>query len=120
MRPFRLPGTLLALALLPLALRADDAPKVSRPAGPLGRLDVYPAQIKLSGARAEQRPGVLGEFDGGKRWDLSREAQYASSDSKIAVVDKLGVVHPVANGTTTVTLRVGNKSATVPVEVAGQ
>lgn len=119
MRFCRVPGSLLALALSLPAI-ADDAPKAARPTGAIQRLEIYPAKVNLGSPREEQHLGVLGEFAAGRRWDLSREAQYTSSDPKIAVVDKIGVVRPVANGKTTITLRAGDKTASVAVEVAGQ
>lgn len=91
-----------------------DEPK---PAGLPQSLTVYPAQITLEGPRAEQRLGVLGEYAGSLQRDLSREAKFASQSAAIATVDAAGIIHPVADGDTTVTVEAGGQIATVPVHI---
>ncbi len=92
-------------------------PSANPPTAALHALIVYPTAISLDGPRAEQRMGVLGEYADGRRWDLSRDATFASGSPKLATVDVSGVVRAVGDGETGVTLRAGGLSATVPVKV---
>jgi hypothetical protein len=81
-------------------------------------LTVYPATVALVGPRAEQRVGVLGVFADGRQEDLSRVASF-SVDTKSASVGKDGVVRPRGDGTATLTVRVGDATATAKVVVKG-
>jgi hypothetical protein len=96
-----------------LSALAAEAPKAA-----LKALSVYPAQITLDGPRDEHRIGVLGEYADGRKWDLCRDATFASSDPKVAVVAG-GIVRPVGDGQATITVQAGGKSATVAVTVKG-
>jgi hypothetical protein len=95
--------TLLTLAIVFAAARAD-APK---------GLDVFPAKIELHGPRAEQRVGVLSQKD------ETRTAVYRFADPNIAAIDRNGVVRPLADGATTMTVEADGKTASVPVVVKG-
>ena len=97
------------------------AGSVSRAAEPPAsapmRLVVYPERIDLNGTRAEQRLGVVGEYADGRRWDLSRDAKYASVAEKIAVVDARGLVKPAGDGQTEIAVSAAGLSVKVPVHV---
>ncbi len=87
------------------------------PTAPLESLTVYPAAIALTGPRDVQHLGVLGHYAGGQAWDVHQTAKFTSSDPKIARVDGHGVVHPVADGSATVTIQLGTLTKQVPVTV---
>ena len=95
---------------------AESIPRAEPPRAALNALVVFPAQVNLDGPRDEQRLIVLGDYADGRRWDLSREAVFASGSPAVARVDA-GVVRPVGDGETTLTVQAGGKSATVPVKV---
>jgi hypothetical protein len=109
------------LSRLPLALAAllPGAADPGPPRAVLLGLTVHPASVELHGARARQRLGVLGEFADGRRWDLGRDAAFASSDEGVARVDAGGVVRPAGDGEATVTVRAGGRTAAVSVRVRG-
>ena len=103
----------LAFALI-LALAASVS---AQPNSPSQKLLIYPAHIDFTGPRDEQRIGILGEYADGRTWDLSRTAKLTSHDPKIAEIDAAGIVCPVGDGQTTITVNVGGKSQTIPVKV---
>jgi hypothetical protein len=105
---------LLAVGLL------GAAPGVPlQPRSPLKALIVHPATIELSGPRAVQRASVLGEYADGQRRDLGRQAVFSIGSLKVAAVDGTGSVRAVGDGTTTLRVRVGGRSAEVSVRVKG-
>jgi Protein of unknown function (DUF1553)/Protein of unknown function (DUF1549) len=92
------------------------------PKAPLQKLIVYPDAIDLTGPRDEQQLGVLGEYADGRRQELSREAAFKSGDAKIVTIDAQGIVRPVKDGQTTLTItangvkaKVKNAAAETPV-----
>src|SRR6266436_436440 len=96
-------------ALIPADLRAQSAAakqaaKAEGPRAALTALQVYPPQIVLDGPRAEQRIGLVGVYADGRHWDLSRDAKITSNADSVAAVDRDGVVRPVGDGTTTLTI----------------
>lgn len=93
----------LALSALALCIGLASAAE--------SRLNVYPSKIELTGPRASQSLGVLGDKE------LTTSAKYISADPKIATVDKNGVVLPVADGSTTITIEASGQSTTVAVKV---
>jgi len=107
---------LLAFVTVPSLLRAEN-PLPAKPMSPLKSLVLFPANIQLQGLRADHHVGVLGEFAEGRKWDLSREASFVSVDPKIATVDRHGVVRPIQDGKTTITVQAGGVTQSVPVEV---
>ena len=84
------------------------------PAGAPKELVVYPAQVKLSGPRDEQRVIVLGVWADGRKFDLTGAATLTTADAKVAVVEK-GVIRPVADGSTALTVEANGAKATVPI-----
>lgn len=98
---------------------AAQTPKPAEaPRAALQKLTVYPTQIELTGPRDEQRIGIVGEYADGRSWDLSRSAKLTSANPKIAEVDAAGIVRPMGDGQTTITIDVAGKSQTVAVRVA--
>jgi hypothetical protein len=114
---------LLSILLLGLplpAVAADaSAPQAEAPRAALKRLVVYPETVDLYGERGEQRLGVLGEYEDGRRWDLSRSAEYASSDAKVAAVGADGVVRAAGDGKATVTVKAAGRTVEIPATVKG-
>ncbi|MBA2227887.1 DUF1549 domain-containing protein [Thermogemmata fonticola] len=86
------------------------------PQGGEGKLVVYPAEVKLTGRRAEQRLVVLGPAGAGGVRDWSREAQWQVENEQVAAVEG-GVVRPRGDGQTVVRVRAGGQEAAVPVRV---
>jgi hypothetical protein len=115
-----MPRFALAFSALGAALwLASAAAGQSATPSEVRRLTVFPERIELVGPRAGQRFGVLGELAGGGQRDLSREAAFRSSEPDIASVDSQGVVVPVGNGETVITVSAGGRSVSVPVRVSG-
>jgi hypothetical protein len=81
---------------------------------------VYPERVALRGPRARQQVVVLGEYVGGRTWDLTRAALMASSDSKVATVDSGGVVHCGKDGQARIAVEVAGRTLFLPVAVRGK
>ena len=96
---------------------AEVAGSPAPPSGQPKELIVFPKEIKLSGPREEQRIIVLGVWADGRKWDLTRTASYASKNDKTATADKLGLVRPVADGNTTISVEALGAKATIPVAI---
>jgi hypothetical protein len=97
--------------------KAAPAASAEAPKAALQKLAVYPAKIDLDGPRDEQRIGIVGEYADGRTWDLSRTAKFKSADPKIAEVDETGIVRPIGDGETTITVDAAGKSQAIPVRV---
>ncbi|MSU78661.1 MAG: DUF1553 domain-containing protein [Gemmataceae bacterium] len=113
------------LVLLPLIATAQTFdPKQGKavvanpPTAVLRKLTVFPATMELVGPRDEHRIGVLGEYADGRSWEWTRSAKYASANAKIAEVDAHGIVRPVGDGQTTITVTAAGKSETINVKVS--
>src|SRR5262245_48186078 len=111
-----MPVSRRALVALVAAALLGAAPAVQQPKPTA--VTAYPATVELHGPRAVQLVGVLATYDGERQADLSREATFRVESSKVAVVEK-GVVRPVADGSTTLTIEAGGRSVSVPVRVKG-
>src|SRR3954470_13658359 len=102
--------SLVAVALsLGLGATRAETPKRAD----LQSLRVYPAKINLSGPRAEQHLGVLGESTDGQQRELTRSARFTSSDPKV-VSYATGRLRGLANGRATLTVEAGGMKASVP------
>jgi hypothetical protein len=113
------PFLLLGWAVLPAQQPAQKPlPASVPPTAALKTLTVYPAQINLDGPRAEQHVGVLGEYVDGRAWDLGRSAKFSIAKPEIASVDVTGMVRPVADGETILTIQAGGKTTTIPIKVS--
>lgn len=81
------------------------------------RLSTEPDNIVLGGARSRQRLLVTAEYDGGLSRDVSGVCRFQSSAPTVVTTDEDGVLQPVANGSATITVSLGDKQTTVPVSV---
>src|SRR5262245_28056539 len=109
--------TRAAVAVLLLSGIPGSTPAQS-PAGAPKELVVYPAEVKLVGPRDEQRVIVLSVTADGRKFDLTRAATLTSADAKVASTGK-GIVRPVGDGRTTITVEAGGLKASVPVVAEG-
>jgi hypothetical protein len=109
---FCLAASLIGAPALPAAEPVAEPPKAG-----LRSLMLLPPSIDLDGPRAEQQIIVLGEYADGRRWDLTREAAFTSGATKVATVDKSGVVRAVGDGAATITVRAGGQAAVAAARV---
>jgi hypothetical protein len=85
--------------------------------GQPAKLEVFPPAIKLSSARSRMHLVVTGHYADGAVQDLTRIAQIATANDKVAkLVD--GIVHPLSDGNTELLVSAGGQQTKVPVEVA--
>jgi hypothetical protein len=96
----------------PTALPAESLPKPAE----VQTLEAKPAQITLKGVDDAQQLLLTARLGSGLLVDLTHDAKYEVADDKIVRVSSSGRVIPIANGTTTVTLRYGDKSVKVNVK----
>jgi hypothetical protein len=101
-----------ALAALPQG-KAEIAAAVGNPVS----LQVHPDTINLTGLRAMQQIVVTGQYGDKTVRDLTPFATYTIETPAIASVDATGFILPKADGTTNLTIQVGNQKATIPVRV---
>src|SRR5438128_1970192 len=120
----RLSGALSLLAILcaclplPAAEPIRDAlPIALPPQGVLRELTVYPSRLTLNGPRDVQRFIVLGMYDDGRNWDLTRTARYLCDNAALAKVAKDGSVSPVRDGSTQIVVAAAGKTVRVPLVV---
>src|SRR4051812_46156338 len=104
-------GLILLLATLAVPLLAADDPP---PAGPI---TAHPASILLRHHRQVQWLQLLGASADAYSLDLRGAAQLTIADPKIAVIDDKGLIRPVANGDTQLTVVVAGQTLTVPIKV---
>jgi hypothetical protein len=81
------------------------------------RLEVFPASVKLSSIRSRIHLVVTGHYADGAVQDLTRVAQFASANDKIAKVAG-GIAAPVSDGRTEIFVSAGGQQAKATVEVA--
>lgn len=96
-----------------------DAPKgdtvsLPKPADVLS-LEVYPTKIALKGSDDAQQLVLTAKLAGDKLQDLTGDATFEVANNKIIRVTSSGRVIPLANGSTEVVLKYGDKSVKVPV-----
>jgi hypothetical protein len=110
----------LGLAGLVAQRAAAEEPK-SEPivVGHPARIEVFPTAVKLEGPRREMHLIVTGHYADGGTQDLSSVAEVVSQNPAVATVDR-AIVHPAANGSTQVTVKVGGHEVAVPVEISKQ
>lgn len=80
--------------------------------GVIGKTD-----IRLTGPDDRQQIVVMASQGEGTLWDATREATYSFVPTGVAAVDSHGFLSPVANGSTTLTAKVGAFAATIPIVV---
>ncbi len=122
---------LLALAILAIAtgpLSAGDLYSEKEPAklpaatlpraADIQELTVKPDKVSLKGLDDAAQLVITAGLAGGKLVDLTHDVKYEVANDRTARVTSTGRVVPLANGTTTVTARYGDKS--VKIEVKNQ
>jgi hypothetical protein len=80
------------------------------------KLEVFPPQVKLLGARQEMQLVVTGHYADGTVQDLTRSVEYVTSAANVVTVES-SVLKPHANGAAEITISAGGQQAKVPVEV---
>lgn len=81
-------------------------------------LKVLPGEVELSSKESRQQ--FLAEAaNGGFHEDWTRNAQWTSSNPKVATVDSTGMVLPVTDGEALITASANGQSATAKVRVKG-
>ncbi len=85
-------------------------------AAELVELRVFPKEVHLTTRRAYQSVVVQGVYDDGLTRDLTSQAEWKIGDGKL-IRREGNLILPVADGTTQVSLSVGNKSQQIPVKV---
>ena len=81
------------------------------------RLTVSPSPVQLRGVDATVQLLVTGTLPGDELFDLTRKVSYEVADPTIAQVDQTGLVRPLKDGKTQITVRLNDRSVQVPVEV---
>ncbi len=85
-------------------------------AGPaIVAVEVEPARVVLRGSDGTSQVIVTGRAADGTPTDLTASARFASRSSAVATVDADGMIRPAGDGTTTVDVSAGGRTATVEV-----
>ncbi|QDV53959.1 DUF1549 domain-containing protein [Gimesia fumaroli] len=100
-------GCLILLSAL--SAQAAEVPSKSS-------ITVYPEKVVLTGKRSRQQLLVSGTQKK-QTIDLTRDVKFQSDQPTILQVDESGVVHPLSNGSATVTVSDGAQNIKVLVEV---
>jgi hypothetical protein len=100
----------LAVVVLPATLIAED------PAEAPTSIVVSPADIQLTSQRDRQSIVVQGAMANGLTRDITAECQYTIGDAAFVKLDEQ-TFHPIADGTTSVTVSYGDHTVEVPVSV---
>ena len=88
------------------------------PTADASQLSVMPEKLELTGHDPIQGVIVSLTDDNGKVTDVTRQVSYDMDNSDTASVEAKGIVRAVSEGQATLTVRVGNLSAEVPITVA--
>lgn len=83
------------------------------------RLTVFPTEFHLTGIHEKSQLVVTGYYPDGSAQDLTRVAQYISSDEGVAVVDG-SVVLPKSDGKATIQISVGGQQTAAVIQVSNQ
>ncbi len=104
-------ASLLWSGLATVGLQAEEAQ--------LERIEVYPAEVQLTGVREQAQLVVTGHFADGSIQDLTRAATVSTANAEVVTVDGT-VAYPQANGDGALNVEAGGKTATVKVVVTNQ
>ncbi|MSQ93994.1 MAG: DUF1553 domain-containing protein [Gemmataceae bacterium] len=74
-------------------------------------LAVFPASVTLKGLDDSAQLVITGNLNGGKSQDLTGDVKYEIANEKLARISSNGRIIPLANGTTEITIRYGDKTA---------
>src|SRR6185437_6860778 len=96
-----------AVAVLAFAIRAQAEIRVS------------PAAVVLEGPESSQQLLAWSRPIDGRVRDATRSVQYEAADPRVASVDADGLVLPLSEGKTEISIRSAEGAARVPVEVIG-
>ncbi|MBA2115380.1 DUF1549 domain-containing protein [Bremerella alba] len=97
-----------SLALMPRPAIAEDSSLV-----------ILPEQIQLRTTHDRQLVVVQRQEGEQRLGQVANGLEWTSADPSVATIEA-GIVHPVSNGTTTLSVKAGDQTATVPVVVSGQ
>ena len=84
-----------------------------------GELGVQPASIVLTGPEASQQLVTTLLSADGESSDVTRVVSYEVSQPTVATIDQRGLVRPLAEGQTEITIRHNDHQLVVPVDVQG-
>jgi hypothetical protein len=88
-------------------------------AGDLASLSAWPEKVTLRGADRRQQLVITGHYANGGVRDLTADAIFRATDSKVVQIAEGGLLVPVGNGTTEIIGEAGGKSVQIVVAVAG-
>jgi Protein of unknown function (DUF1549)/Protein of unknown function (DUF1553) len=80
------------------------------------KLEIYPSQLNLKGIDDAAQLVITATLSDGRLQDLSSDVQYSVADGKTVRVSSSGRVSPIANGSTQIVAKFGDKSVTLPVD----
>ena len=115
MRLSKLRKTVLALVG---AMMLQAVPALAADAQ-LERIEVYPAEVRLAGVRAQAQLIVTGHYADGSIQDLTRAAAISTANAEVVTVQGT-VAFPAANGEASLNVDVDGKTAAVKVVVENQ
>lgn len=121
-RPANTMVEIAKIGLFAMAIVGSIAPvKGASPSGARGpvlqSLRLVPEETELLGPESVQQVVVEGITGGSKPRDLTRMAEYESSDIGVATVDPSGLIVARGDGRATITVRSGGREARMPVTV---
>jgi hypothetical protein len=109
----------LALAASPaLAAVPTDPKERAAVIGDPATVQVQPPRVSLTGVRARQQLVITGQYAGGAPRDLTPVCEVTPRDAAIVAIEG-GYIVPLKNGSTTLTVKAGPRTAEVPVTVQG-
>src|SRR5688572_5945332 len=108
----------LAALLVAGPIHGDDLKLEPINVGTPARIEVCPAAIKIAGARRKMQLVVTGHYADGSLQDLTRAAQFATSNVAVAEVED-GNAIPKGDGAAEIVVTVGGQEAKILVEVTG-
>src|SRR5262245_28119636 len=110
-----MPGSRLSAANTPNQPAAKtESEALPRPSD-VKSLAVHPERITLTGSDDAQQLVITAALNQGGVQDLSGDVKYEVANAQVARVTSAGRVLPLANGTTEITARFGDKVVKVPV-----
>jgi len=95
------------------------APPMTPPAPPKPGIIVLPEAVMLTTPQSSQQLLVQRTLGDTVKSQVTKDVSWASANESIAKVSDRGVVSPVANGTTSITMTSHGIATTVPVVVSG-
>lgn len=109
MNPARVPACPLLLIAAFVAMFGTEESTAAE-------LVITPSEFVLNGAQTQQRM-IVTATEGDRQWDVTRQVEFAATDANIATVDSQGIARPVADGATTVIVRLGEDEAMANITV---